>query len=1366
MKQDNLRESTALERNLKLTSKGSQQLPEEYKWLLSLSVDKKGIHDRCKVLLDEYYHRYTNQEAVVEHLVQVSLSDMWFYNIQEERVKAFDLIISIFKDLLQQEMDVKTEDRLMQTLIRFTGNLAEEKDFPFEAVEHSLELLDQIMKSNSYLLERNSNYIKNHFSNIIKLECCGEKSLALVRKILEGVYNRWLEIPQIENWYIEKSSLFSKDYKEEISKIGRALFEDLQKKLSEADSWEKLHNLMFFGEIAQLYRSRINLFRQSREKIYFILYLFNLEDMYNMRKSLLLDLNRVMRRVKQEISIKEMRQFVNEMFVLFNDLKKNYRETVLDSTLSLGKQIIEMRSRELTELFVNHVIKAGFVAPRNIAIDREWQVIVDRNHIKNIRIWLQLIELDPIAMKKLLSALIVNLRIGGIFVSDTDLFQKDISRFLRADIKPVYKQVKQLSRLFPIYFNKIGAEGELRELTTAVDEMERRTDRLIHFFRKQVHTESNNLNVDLAESILDFWKTGQKKLLQGHVPADVISSIDMEGRHFIHIHDLLKKMYPDNEKISGRMINVNLKTFEKDLNNHTDTAEVYRKKLLYMVKIHKMLLEKYSFEITDIRKTLEDCRFLKKEDIDELLHYLNTGKDIASLKQLFKIMRELKSIIFSDTLSEAEEDIYYKRHVAAGIPSMYGQYREMRFDALGLIFRLEQVVQRILEKVESSIQLKYITRKTLKRIYELLELYGIGLEMDGIENPSYRSNLEMFRYSLESSFSMDQFVNIFQFLAENTKEILKQFFYRIYEQPLKMIIPQYESIKSRNELRQIIVMRSEEFYREVLSSAFIVNRLDHFIVTILKSVRDIVQLYEKPLLTMLMSFEPDQIVSPIYSATPEIDNPVFLGSKAFFLKVLYKKEFPIPPGYVLSTELFRHRPVVKREGILRRDVLKLIRTQMHKLEKISGRQYGNPGNPLLLSVRSGTAISMPGAMNTFLNVGMNDEIAEKMSQQPNLGWTAWDSYRRFLQSWGMALGITRDVFDNVMNHYKEKYNVEKKLEFSNNQMRDVAMGYKEELYKRGGSFENEPFQQLLQAVAFVLDSWDSNRARVYREQMQIANEWGTAVIIQQMVLGNMSENSGSGVLFTRDPSSQRAGISLYGEYTVCSQGEDIVAGLVNVLPLSRKQAKKSGISEKMSLESRLPKIYKRLYELAAQMIYKHGFSHQEIEFTFESEDPEDLYILQTRNQDMQTIKEYQIFSEKREKMDFAGSGIGIGGGALNGILAFDAEDMQKYREEFPDRSLILVRPDTVPDDIGMIFECDGLITGRGGATSHAAVTAVRLGKVCIVNCQQLEVDEENKCCRINSKEMKSGDEVAIDGHFGNIFIGNYPVHTEHVEYHG
>ena len=1366
MAKDNIEKSTALIRNLEETQKGSQTLPKDYQWLLNLSIGKKGINERCRTLLDEYYHRYSNHKVVTEDLVQVALSDLWFYNKCSDRDRAFKLILAIFSDLLQQYIDPGILDRLMQTLIRFTGKLAEQEDKCMSAIIEGLELIKNIYQSDPYIVERNSTYIKNHFRVIFEINEIGENCVNYCRDILMGVFARWFELPELEVWYEEKKQLFGSDYSDIIGDMGREFIDSQRQQLDDITNWEELHKLAFYGDIAQKYRSMITRFHTSQEKIYYILYLFKLEDMYQLRKSLLMDLNRIMRKVGEEIPIEEMSKFTLEIFGLFKELKDRYRETVLDSILSLGKTILGLKDRDLIHLFIDLVIELGFVSPQGMKIDKEWQVVIDSNHIKNIRVWLQLVELDPIRMNRLLSALIVNLRIGGIFVSDTDLFQKDISWFLNEKVQPIFKQVKQLARLFPIYYNKIGAEGELRELTTAIDEIGRRQDRLMHFFRKQVHTESNNTNVDLASDILKYWENGVISEIKSSLPADVLKFLDTSSEYYTHNHELVKLLCSKYNCNVIELTQKNQRKLEQSIEEHAQIPKVYRKKVFYLIRIYNILVEKYSFGITDLNKTLSRSHFFNKTEIDELLQLLNSNKNEQALEKLFILMKKLMGVIFAEGKTEAREDIYYKRHVAAGIPSMYGEYSEPRFDALGMIFRLEKIAKLLLEDIEASVDLKYLTHKTLERVYRLLRLYETGLEMDGINNPGFSSNLEMFHYSLESSFTLDQYQNIFQFLAENTKEIVKEYFYRIYEQPLKQITQQYIEVGDKDEMLKQSDRLSEKFYRELLTSAFIIQKLDNFIMTLLKSIRDIVHLYEKNLLTMLMSYEPDQIVSPLYLLTPELDNPIFLGSKAYFLKVMISKGFPIPPGFVLSTELFRHRPLVLKPGMLREDILFKIRKQVSRLQKLTGRVYGEPSNPLLLSVRSGTAISMPGAMNTFLNVGMNDEIAEEMSKQNNMGWTAWDSYRRLLQSWGMAQKIERDEFDEIIQGYKEEFGIEMKQNLSKDQMKTIALAYKQKIIDSGKNFIDDPYQQLFDAIGFVLDSWDSKRALVYREQMQIANEWGTAVVVQQMVLGNMSENSGTGVLFTHDPSSNQPGLKLYGEYTVCSQGEDIVAGLVNVQPLTRQQGINRGNSGADSLEAKLPLIYNRLNELASQMIYKHGFSHQEIEFTFESDQPESLYILQTRNQDIQNKQDFEIFSQKREEMEFAGSGIGIGGGALNGILAFDDEDLQNYRKQYPDKAMILVRPDTVPDDIGMIFKCDGLITGRGGATSHAAVTAVRLGIVCIVNCKQLEVDEENKCCIINDKKLKSGDEVAIDGHFGNIFVGNYDVHTERMAYQG
>jgi pyruvate,orthophosphate dikinase len=356
----------------------------------------------------------------------------------------------------------------------------------------------------------------------------------------------------------------------------------------------------------------------------------------------------------------------------------------------------------------------------------------------------------------------------------------------------------------------------------------------------------------------------------------------------------------------------------------------------------------------------------------------------------------------------------------------------------------------------------------------------------------------------------------------------------------------------------------------------------------------------------------------------------------------------------------------------------------------------------------------------------------------------------------MAFGLNRDVFDELITRFKSKYKVSQKMDFSPKAMKEIAMAYFQTLDENDIEFEEDVFQQLIKTINLVLSSWSSERARVYREHLEIADEWGTAVIVQRMVYGNLGKTSGTGVVFTQNPKKKQQGVSLYGDFTMCSQGEDIVAGLVKPLPVSKNQ-KSGDYGDEESLEEKYPDLYKRIEQISIELVEEHGYSPQEIEFTFESESPDDLYILQTRDLDMAKHQAVNVFSVPVDKMKLAGRGLGIGGSALNGKVAFDANDIARLRKEFKDDPIILVRPDTVPDDIGMIFETDGLLTAKGGATSHAAVTAVRLGKTSVVNCTSLEVDDVGKQCKLNDYSFKTGDLISIDGYTGNIYYGNYPL---------
>ena len=238
---------------------------------------------------------------------------------------------------------------------------------------------------------------------------------------------------------------------------------------------------------------------------------------------------------------------------------------------------------------------------------------------------------------------------------------------------------------------------------------------------------------------------------------------------------------------------------------------------------------------------------------------------------------------------------------------------------------------------------------------------------------------------------------------------------------------------------------------------------------------------------------------------------------------------PVPAGFVLTTEVYRHKETIFNHPYMSRELEEMILQHLREMEISENLQFGSPKWPLLLSVRSGTAISMPGAMSTFLNVGMNDAVAEALGKNPETAWMGWDSYRRFIQSWGMSHGLERDLFDGIMAHFKNIYGVDRKSNFTASQMREIALAYKRVLNENGVFIDEDPFSQLKQAINSVLNSWSSARAIAYRKHMQIAEEWGTAVIVQKMVMGNRSQKSGSGVVFTRNPKINAPGINLYGD---------------------------------------------------------------------------------------------------------------------------------------------------------------------------------------------------------------------------------------------
>jgi pyruvate,orthophosphate dikinase len=394
-------------------------------------------------------------------------------------------------------------------------------------------------------------------------------------------------------------------------------------------------------------------------------------------------------------------------------------------------------------------------------------------------------------------------------------------------------------------------------------------------------------------------------------------------------------------------------------------------------------------------------------------------------------------------------------------------------------------------------------------------------------------------------------------------------------------------------------------------------------------------------------------------------------------------------------------------------------------------------------------------MDTFLNVGINEDIVAAMAARTGNTWFAWDNYRRFLQCYGMSFGLERDEFDAIISLYKEKWGIPLKKEFSGEQMKQVALAYKVLVQDTGFEIEERPFEQLLQSIQNVFNSWISSKAEAYRKIMGISDDWGTAVTVQSMVFGNISRQSGSGVFFTHNPRWSGEALKLWGDFTIGNQGEDVVSGLVTTMPISLFQQDTEMRDTDITLETSFSNIYNTLEQWANELIYQKGWSPQEMEFTFESPQAKDLYLLQTRDMAMRERKQALRFDpECRTEESYLGHGIGVSGGAMSGRVVYTLKEIENWRKLEPDTSLILLRGDTVPDDIREINAADGLLTAKGGLTSHAAVVAHRLGKTCVVGCGDLVYSEKDKISVLNKIVLKSGDFISIDGLDGSIHRGS------------
>ena len=494
-----------------------------------------------------------------------------------------------------------------------------------------------------------------------------------------------------------------------------------------------------------------------------------------------------------------------------------------------------------------------------------------------------------------------------------------------------------------------------------------------------------------------------------------------------------------------------------------------------------------------------------------------------------------------------------------------------------------------------------------------------------------------------------------------------------------------------------------------------------------------------------------------------------LGGKGANLAEMSNMGINVPPGFTITTEVCNY---FIEHASLPDGLEGEIRSSIKELEALSNKTFGNEGVPLLLSVRSGGKISMPGMMDSILNIGLNDENVQNLAEAFDDERFALDSYRRLIQMYSnVVLGLEHERFEAVIANKKRMDNVESDADFNVEQLNWIIDAYKNTVERFSNApFPQDPYEQLLGAVEAVFSSWLNNRAVTYRKINNIPDTWGTGATIQTMVFGNLNEKSGTGVDFTRNPSTGDK--ELYGEYLMNAQGEDVVAGLRTPLPITNDEK-----GNKNSLEENFPTAYKEILETAGKL-ENHFKEVQDIEFTIEDEQ---IYLLQTRKAkrtaqasvkiaiDMEAegivSKENAIlmvdannitnllhpqFIESQER-DFFDKALNASPGAAVGEIVFDADKAEE--EATKGRDVILVRDETSPEDIHGMHSSVGILTTKGGMTSHAAVVARGMGKPCVVGAENLIIDFEEKTISNGTTVLHEGDLISLDGTLGEVYVG-------------
>ena len=1011
--------------------------------------------------------------------------------------------------------------------------------------------------------------------------------------------------------------------------------------------------------------------------------------------------------------------------------KHIFRDDVLLNP-KVALAIISTRDESLVMLYTDLASRIMVPIPRITTFSQDtWAEVVDPIHYARLVKFFAILGLNNEMFSPIIVHLICNLFVTGVFISDDKLFQRDVSAYLNSGAMRNHFFLNFiLLQTLPVYYNEVAATGKLRDYSTEIDSWG--NDPLLYFLRKQVHVNASNNNIFLMEDIIRAWSSMNAENLKGSVPDEVFEKVDpvLLDSYSAGIRPLLKSIGAyDGELINfGKILEVG----EDEISQQIDAlplSEEIRSKVRLVCMIYRELKKKYS---------LIDSNSFDKDPYSFLFDLVDKVK-------------KSKEVIESPIKTEAAESLYYKRHIAFGIPSVMGSYHEPKFDALTELYRSEESIRVLLEGIIAEIQFKRkdFSQNNLKKWLRCLEALR-----------------DLFVLHDQENFQVDEILTILntnELRLSQVKDLLK-----IWQKELISMVESCYSMFHNALLRVLMAFSIEELperlrnladgngdlidkatnivLRDIIGSITGLIELDRLLFSIINAVKDRIEAGSDETISLANA----TVLSKEYYLLQELSDgevmPLspFLGSKAKNLFYLSNHGLPVPPGAVFSSAYTDNCEAYTKSEKFHHS----LRNAVRYIEQSSGKALGDLENPLFLSVRSGSYISMPGILSSILYCGMNAKTLSGFIEKTGKPLLGWDSYRRFIEHFStVVFSIKPEVFQRL----RDAVTVAKPYHPDARETEEIAQSYLRYLASNKLEIPSDVYMQLAMAVNAIYLSWKKDRAVQFRRALGVSDHWGTSVMVVEMISGN-TLGSGASVFFTRMPSSLEKGI--YGEIREEATGDDLVSGRMLNRPLSKIQTG----SDQLSLEETDTDLFTKHGEIAERIEKAMRGLPQEVEATYlqDINGKRSIYILQTKRMELRhgLVTSFDDICKMEPKI--IGRGIGVFGGALSGIATFcsSVEELRKLGEKST-RPIILLRKAASTDDVALMSLISGIITSAGGPTSHASILAQKFNLTAVVGCLDLQISETKPShALMNDHLIREGTELSIDGTTGLVYLGS------------